>query len=139
MTPTHTRKRGRLYRYYVATNVIKTGPDACPIGRVPAAAIETAVIDQFRELVQTPGIIVATWRAAKKATESISETEIRSALISFDELWAELFPAEQARIVQLLVERIDVRTDGIAIRLNIAGLVSLVAELKIANQMEIAA
>jgi site-specific DNA recombinase len=29
-----------------------------------------------------------------------------------DHLWDQLFPAEQARIVQLLVERIDVSPDG---------------------------
>jgi site-specific DNA recombinase len=30
----------------------------------------------------------------------------------FDPLWDELFPAEQARIVALLVERVDIGTDG---------------------------
>jgi hypothetical protein len=43
--------------------------------------------------------------------------------------WDELFPAEQARIVQLLVERVDVGTDRLAIRLRTAGLASLVGEL----------
>ena len=30
MTPTHTRKRGRLYRYYVTNGVIRGSADACP-------------------------------------------------------------------------------------------------------------
>ena len=37
-------------------------------------------------------------------------------------LWDELFPAEQARIVQLLVERVDVGMDGVDIRLRTEGL-----------------
>jgi len=41
----------------------------------------------------------------------------------------ELFPAEQARIVQLLVERVDVRTEGVGIRLRANGLSSLVREV----------
>lgn len=41
----------------------------------------------------------------------------------------ELFPAEQARIVQLLVERVDITIDGIAIRLRAQGLASLAADL----------
>ena len=39
MTPTHTRRRGKLYRYYVSMDVIKQGADACPVRRVPAAGL----------------------------------------------------------------------------------------------------
>ena len=42
---------------------------------------------------------------------------------------AELFPAEQTRIVQLLVERADLHEDGIELRLRAEGLVSLAGEL----------
>jgi hypothetical protein len=41
----------------------------------------------------------------------------------------DLFPAEQSRIVQLLVERVDVRTDRVDIKLRIAGVSSLISEL----------
>ena len=44
-------------------------------------------------------------------------------------LWEELFSAEQAPIVQLLVERIDVGADGIDIRLRTNGFRHLAAEL----------
>src|SRR5690554_138096 len=37
MTPTHTRRGDKLYRYYVSQSVLKRGADACPVGRVPAA------------------------------------------------------------------------------------------------------
>jgi site-specific DNA recombinase len=40
-----------------------------------------------------------------------------------------LFPAEQARVVQLLVERIDVVPDGADIRMRTEGLPKLVADL----------
>ena len=32
MSPTHTRKGSRLYRHYVSQDVLKRGPDACPVG-----------------------------------------------------------------------------------------------------------
>jgi hypothetical protein len=108
MTRTHTRKRGRLYRYYVSNRVLKTGAEACAIGQVPAAEIEAAVIEQVRRLLQSPEIIVVTWREAKKANPKLAERQVRDALKDFDQLWAELFPAEQARIVQLLVERVEI-------------------------------
>ena len=56
MSPTHTRKGNRLYRYYVSQDVLKRGPDACPVGRVPAAEIEAAVIDQLRGVFRQPEI-----------------------------------------------------------------------------------
>ena len=108
MSPTHTRKGDRLYRYYVSQSILKQGTGACPVGRLAAAEIETAVIDQLRCLLRTPEVIVATWKAGREADSSITEGGVREALMEIDPLWNELFPAEQARIVQLLVERVDV-------------------------------
>jgi site-specific DNA recombinase len=48
----------------------------------------------------------------------------------FATVWNELFPAEQARTVQLLVERVDVREDALEVRIRAEGLASLVGELR---------
>ncbi|MEP9400128.1 recombinase family protein [Mesorhizobium sp. KR2-14] len=128
-SPTHTRKGGKLYRYYVSQSVLKRGADACPIGRVPAAEVETAVIDQLRGLLRAPEIIIGTWRAARPEIDGLREADVREALDALDPIWDELFPAEQARIVQLLVERVDLAAHGVAIRLRTQGLASLVADL----------
>jgi hypothetical protein len=61
---------------------------------------------------------------------NITETEVRQSLERLDPLWDELFPAEQARIVQLLVERIDICQDGADIRLRTEGLAKLVEDLR---------
>ena len=128
MSPTHTRKGNRLYRYYVSQDVLKRGPEACPVGRVPAAEIEAIVVDQLRGIFRQPEIIVGTWRAARAEQDDITEDEVREALLQLDPLWDELFPAEQARIVQLLVERVDVGVDGVSLRLRANGLAGLVRE-----------
>ncbi len=155
MAPTHTRKKGgKLYRYYVTTSVQKIGPDTCPIQRVGAGEIERAVIDQFRAMLRAPETIVATWLAAKEINEqareegngskgakppSIAETEVRSALIQLDPLWEELFPAEQARIVQLLVSRVDVSTSGVTVHLRTDGMATLVSDLSMRPEQQKAA
>lgn len=46
-----------------------------------------------------------------------------------DPVWDELFPAEQARLLQLLVERAEVGLDGLAVRLRINGLAGVVREI----------
>jgi hypothetical protein len=76
-----------------------------------------------------PEIIVGTWRAARAEQNDITEDEAREALLQLDPLWDELFPAEQARIVQLLVERVDVRMHGVEVRLRPNGLGGLVREV----------
>ena len=109
--------------------MLKRGPDACPVGRVPAAEIEAPVVDHLRGIFRQPEIIVGTWRAARAEQDDITEDDAREALMRLDPLWDELFPAEQARIVQLLVERVDVRTDGVEVRLRPNGLSGLVREM----------
>jgi hypothetical protein len=72
---------------------------------------------------------VATWKAVREQA-GITEGEVREALLELDPLWDELFPAEQARIVQLLVERVEVGVDGISIALRTDGLASVVQDLR---------
>jgi site-specific DNA recombinase len=134
MTPTHTRKHGKLYRYYASVDVLKHGRDACPVGRIPAGEIETAVIEQIKGLVRSPEIVVSTAKAAKLAGLVTSEREVREALHQFEAIWDELFPLEQARITALLVERVDVDKTGASIKLHDNGLVDLIAELRTEQQ-----
>ncbi len=128
-SPTHTRKGGRLYRYYVSQTVLKHGAGSCPIGRVPAGEIEAAVIDRLRAVFRQPEIVAGTWKAVRTQDGDITEADARTALQQLDPLWDELFPAEQARIVALLVERIDVGVDGLNVRLRVHGLGGLAREM----------
>jgi DNA invertase Pin-like site-specific DNA recombinase len=121
-SPTHTRKGRRLYRYYVSQTVLKHGAGACPVGRVPAGEIEAAVIDQLRVVFRQPEIVAGTWKAARAHDRDVAEGDARAALQQFDSLWDELFPAEQARIVGLLVERVDIGRTGLDVRLRVDGL-----------------
>jgi site-specific DNA recombinase len=130
MTPTHTRKGGRLYRFYVAAGLLKGDLPRGVVRRVPAGEIEAAVVDQLRAMLRSPEIIVATWRAARSGIADVSEADVREALEQLDLLWDELFPGEQARIVQLLVERVDIDPEGMNVRLRTEGLRTLVDDLR---------
>ncbi|WP_193140978.1 recombinase family protein [Meridianimarinicoccus sp. MJW13] len=137
-SPTHTRKGGKLYRYYVSQTVLKHGAGSCPVGRVPAGEIEAAVIDQLRAVFRQPEIVAGTWKAARTQDDEITEADAHDALIRLDPLWDELFPAEQARIASLLVERVDIGTDGLNVRLRVDGLSGLAREM-LAGGIEAAA
>jgi DNA invertase Pin-like site-specific DNA recombinase len=128
-SPTHTRKDGRLYRYYVSQTVLKHGAGACPIGRVSAGEIEAAVINRLRAVFRQPEIVAGTWKAARAQDGGITEVDARETLTRLDPLWDELFPAEQARIVALLVERVDIGTESLNVRLRMEGLAALAREM----------
>jgi len=128
-SPSHTRKGDRLYRYYVSQSVLKHGAGSCPVGRVPAGDVEAAVIDQLRVVFRQPEIVAGTWKAARGQDGVITEAEVREALLHLDPLWDELFPAEQARIVALLIDRVDISTEGLNVRLRLDGLSGLAREL----------
>ncbi|MDA0962030.1 MAG: zinc ribbon domain-containing protein, partial [Proteobacteria bacterium] len=128
-SPTHTRKGDKLYLYYVSQTVLKHGAGSCPVGRVPAGEIEAAVIDQLRAVFRQPEIVAGTWKAARTHADDVTEADARLALQQLDPLWDELFPAEQARIVALLVERVEIGTDGLNVRLRVDDLTGLAREM----------
>jgi DNA invertase Pin-like site-specific DNA recombinase len=141
MSPSHTRRRGRLYRYYVCSRSIKNGADVCPVRSVSAPEIESVVLGQVRRILRAPEIVARTAAACceqgdKAADATAREHEVMEAFGRLEPVWAELFPTEQARILRLLVGRVNVATDGIEVRLHAKGIHSLVAELSVETAAE---
>ena len=129
LSPAHSRKNGRLYRYYVAQRALKGEADDGIARRVSAGEIEAAVMTQLRALPRQPEVVVGTWMAAKAEDPDLTGSDVRGALDRLEPLWGELFPAEQQRIVRSLVERVTVGLDGAEIRLRVEGLAGLVRDL----------
>jgi DNA invertase Pin-like site-specific DNA recombinase len=129
MSPSHSRKGHKLYRYYVSQSVIKRGAEGCPVSRVPAGEIENAVVNQLRGMLRAPEVIITTWLSARPELGDLSEDGVREVLAGLDPLWDELFPAEQTRVIQLLVDRIDVGLAGLKMRLRVQGVARMVQDL----------
>ena len=86
---------------------------------------------QLRVMFRSPEMIAQTYQAARELEpgESPSERYVAESLRRLDPIWDELFPVEQLRIVQLLVENVTVNEDGLRIRLRSNGIHSLVSEM----------
>ena len=67
--------------------------------------------------------------AARAEAPDLTETAVRDALEHLEPLWDQLFPAEQARMIRSLVERVEIGPAGADIRLRVEGLTSLVRDL----------
>jgi site-specific DNA recombinase len=76
------------------------------------------VLDQAQKLLAASELIAPTWAKAKRE-DDVTEREVTVPLA--DTVWNELFPAEQARLVQLLVERVDVQADALEVRIRAEG------------------
>ena len=88
-------------------------------------------------LAELTALVEAQERAVTQAEQEmqalssrVGEQEVIGALASLDPVWEELFPAEQERIVQLLVRRVEVGPDGMDLELRAEGLESLALELR---------
>ncbi len=130
MTPCYSRKKsGKLYRYYAASAYKKGQCKACPIRQIAANEIESIVVQQLQLIFNTPEMIMQTWKEVSQEAHDISEMDVRSAFADLLPIWNELFPKEQERLLQLLLEQVVVYPDWVDVRVKAEGLNSLVREL----------
>jgi site-specific DNA recombinase len=94
MTPAFAAKNGgKRYRFYACVNALKRGRQVCPSRYLPALEIENLVVEQIRE--------IATNRQCSREADDV--------LVPFrnHSVWEALPAAEQARLVQRLVQRVE--------------------------------
>jgi hypothetical protein len=101
---------------------------------IAAGEVEGLVLGQVKRLLASPELAARTIAAVRREKSAAQDTELEEgavieALGALEPVWDELYPGEQARILRLLIERIDVAPDGISVTLHAAGIRSLVAEL----------
>ena len=140
MTPTSTKKGAKLYGYYVSLDVIRnreTGEETAPM-RLAAGMVEDAVMTEVRRILQTPEVVSQVLVALKKQQRAVSEADAIAALHEFKALWSQLFPAEQARIIQLLVRRVTVTAAGLEVDIRREGIAGVIREMVTPRRMEAA-
>ncbi len=128
MTPTFTRKKNnKLYRYYVSTQAVKKGYRECPLKTISAPLLEDIVLDYVRRI-----LINTEWLGQIIKTEkdlAIALPDVKAMLQNFDQMWIDLFPAEQARIVGLLIHKVTIHPTKLVILFHPPGLASVLHEL----------
>jgi site-specific DNA recombinase len=124
MLPTFTQKKnGKRYRYYVPYLEKRQAAGATRdssrpgIGPLPALEIEAAVLAQMHKALQEPEMIVGVWQAgmALRDKQDLDEPTVLVAMRQMSQVWENLFPLEQHRIMRLLVERVQLHEDGLDI------------------------
>jgi len=131
MSPYHTKNRyGRRYRYYQPQRDAKEHAGASGLPRLPAADLESAVMEQIRAILRSPQMVEEAARRAVRLDPTLDEAQVTVAMTRMDEIWEQLFPDEQARIVKLLVEKVMVSPNDIEVRLRPNGIERLALEFR---------
>jgi site-specific DNA recombinase len=125
-----TKANGKRYRYYVPRRTIRYGADRHPIGMLPAAPIEAMVLAQVHSILKSPEVVQTVWNQMRAEHPELTEPEVVLPLCQLGQVWGQLFPAEQQRIVQLLVERVILQEAGIEIRWREMGWQTLAGEMR---------
>ena len=115
----------------------ETGEETAPM-RLAAGMVEDAVATEVRRILQTPGVVSQVMAAVKKEKGAVSETDTIAALHEFKTLWSQLFPAEQARIIQLIVRRVTVTAEGLEVGIRREGIAGVVREMVAPRRAEAA-
>ncbi|MGA3949129.1 recombinase family protein [Ralstonia nicotianae] len=129
LVPTYTLKKGKKYRYYAPVRQRRLGAWASRHGSLPAGPIEELVIEQIVGALSAPHVVQVVWDHVRATQPNLSEPEVVLPMRRLATVWQQLFPVEQCRLAQLLIERVVIADAGLEIVWRDAGWAELAGEL----------
>jgi len=130
MGPSFSTKPGRIYHYYLCVQAAKRGHATCPTRMLPAGEIEGAVVAQLRDLLRQPQTLLRALPRVRRDAVHLQS------LVSVEDAWDQLSPADQERIVRLLIRRVDVYPDRAELLVNPEGFSALSVDPQLRQQEE---
>ncbi len=124
-----TKSSGKRYRYYIPLADKKYGYRTSATGMIAADQIEEVVVNLVIAALQRPESVQAVWNQVRLLYPEIDEPTVVLAMRRLGEVWKQLFPAEQVRLVNLLIDRVQLLSDGIDIVWREVGWKELAGEL----------
>lgn len=129
LVPSYTVKKGKTYRYYTPVKHRRFGAWASSHGPLPAAPIEELVIQQIVAALSAPHVVQSVWDRIRETCPEMSEPEVVLPMRQLATMWQQLFPVEQWRLAQLLIERVVIADGGLEIIWRDRGWHELAGEL----------
>ena len=126
--PTYTRNRGKLYRYYLRRSAKKSGRGEEGLQMIPAVEIERVVVEEVLSALKDPATVAGTWERVRRLDSELREGHVAVALKRFGDVWTQLFPQEQQRLLSKLILRVEVHAEEIVIQWREDGIVRAAEE-----------
>ena len=128
MYATYTRKNGRKYHYYMSKSESRFGALGKTSERMPAAEVEAATVAQIKTVLASPESIAAVCRQVQNGGSQVDEATTVMAMVKLGDVWEQLFPTERHRIVNLMIDRIDLVSGGLKVKWRALGWKALIGE-----------
>ena len=132
MTPTHSCKKGKRYRYYITNRANKLSYEECPIKLVSAGDIEGIVFDQIKTIFQNPSIVAETWNQAKLAKSGLTLDDVKQGLRNVDSIWEHLYHDEQVKLMKCFVNKVTITPEAVNLEVFSNGLNTLLLDIRAA-------
>ncbi len=121
MSPTHTRKGHRRYRYYVSQAVLRFREQAAgSVIRVPAQPIEERVVAQLKQLLTHGHQLVTLFQSCRWAAQTQKQVIARARKLASE--WDVLPFRQQIELIKRLISKVVVGRAQIVITVNTASL-----------------
>ncbi len=129
VVPSYTAKKGKTYRFHSPIKHRHFGAWASQHGPLPAVPIEELVTQQIVAALSAPHMVQVVWDRMRHIRPDLTEPQVVLPMRNLASLWRELFPAEQCRLAQLLIERVVIAVGGLEIIWGDHGWQELAGEL----------
>ena len=117
LTPSHTVKHGRRYRYYVSRHLITEGKQAGRPGwRLPAADLETLVMARLREWLGTAAAVSALLEAAPQDASAYATLITHATRLAAR--WPRLAPAAATTYLHAFIRQVVIRPDRLTLEID---------------------
>jgi len=121
MYATYTKKDDRVYRYYVTKSEMRFGAKGKTHERIPAEEIEAATVAQIKSVLTSPESIASVCALIQKTGAQVDEATAVMTMRNLGGMWEQLYDVERHRIVNLMIERVDLATGGLRVKWNALG------------------
>lgn len=128
MYPTYSRKNGRKYHYYVSKSELRFGAANKTYERIPADEVEAATVAQIKTVLASAESIASVCHFIEKNGAEVDEASAVMAMHRLGNVWEQLYQAERHRIVNLMIERVDLVSGGLKVKWHGLGWKALIGE-----------
>ena len=122
-----TRKNGKRYSYYKCSRDSRRAVSRCPVKQVAATTLEDVVFEQISAVFRTPAM--AARLAGLNGTDAGGMADALG-----KPFWAAATSVEKRRLVELLVERIQLHEDRMDMELKAEGIMALKEQIDHENR-----
>lgn len=117
MVPSHANKKGRRYRYYVSKALIIGSRSTTPRGRrVPAGDLENLIEDRLKAFFRDQGEVFEVLHDVIEDATQCRDLVNQATIMA--EQWPGWAPADKRRILNALVERMELKAESIDIHIR---------------------